>query len=213
MPSTASSTVPKGFYIYFLDGKPTDILETWQLEPAPGGEHIRSERIAYGTSLRLDAVKQAESITRFEVHYTAAGQDVSAQYEICGGQVNVRRSLNGVCRETSLALDEPFLVFPLLRVFAGPVILRLAQTGQPQSVLLPWLLDPANEEKFLAPHTDLRAARRVQQGSPNSAFSYTGEHYDETARFWVNEQTGLLSAYEWQQGKQHWQVRCQTNEQ
>ncbi len=203
----------KGFYIYFLDGKPTDILETWQVEPAPAGEIIRSERLAYGTSLGLSAVKQGDSVTQFEARFMAQGNEIAASYEICGGQVNVRRMVNGICRETGLALNEPFLVFPLLRVFVGPIILHLAQTGQPQTVLLPWLMDPANEEKFLAPHTDLRAARRVQQGNPESAFSYTGEHYDESARFWVNEQTGLLTAYEWQQGKQHWQVRCQTNEQ
>lgn len=195
----------RGQYVYFLDGERTDIRETWQVDAAPSGRRIRSERIAYGTTLSVDAVEMSDALSGFNIHYCGEHTDIRAAYTLDGLDIHLERSVKGRATTHHLRAEAAFLASPLLRVFTGGVILHLAALGRPAQVLIPWLFDPSDTGRLLLPHFDTRRARRVEHGPDSDLYEYVGEQYDDTARFWVNAQ-GLLSRYTWQQGSQHWDV-------
>ncbi len=200
----------RGRYVYFLNGERTDIREHWQVDAAPSGRRIRSERIAYGTTLSVDAHETDGALTRFDVRLQTGVHDIHAAYRLDGLDVHLTRSLNGLSSVHHQQAGAPFIAVPVLRVFTGAVILRLAALGRPGQVLIPWLLDPSQTGRLLLPHFDTRRARRLEHGPDGDLYEYVGEQYDETARFWVNAQ-GLLSRYTWQQGSQHWDVLLLTD--
>lgn len=200
----------RGSYIYFLNGERTDIREHWQVDAAPSGRRIRSERIANGATLSVDAVETGGCITRFDIRYRAGDTDMRAGYEIDGRGVRVQRVVNGQSEFHQAQAEGSFIPSPLMRVFTGGVIRQLAALGRPGWVLVPWLFDPAQTGRFLLPHFDTRSARLLEYGPEADLYEYLGEQYDDTARFWVNA-AGLLSRYIWQQGSQHWDVLLLTD--
>ncbi len=196
----------RGSYVYFLNGEQMDIREGWQVRPAPPGRLIRSERSAYGTTLSVDAVETGGRLTRFDVRYRAGATDIRAWYEVDGQEVRVQRLVNGREEYRHVRTEALFIVSPIMRVFTGGVIRQLVALGQPGCVLVPWLFDPAQAERFLLPHFDTRSARLLEKDGAMDVYEYIGEQYDANARFWVDARS-ILARYNWQQGDKSWDVR------
>ncbi len=196
----------RGQYVYYCNGKRADIAETWEISPAPPGRIIRSQRLASGTTLSVHAVETDGHLTQFDVRYRTDADDIQADYALQEQAIHLQRTQNGRTIQHQVSLSSVFIAAPLLRVFMGAVILRLAQFNAPALVLVPWLFNPAQTGRLLMPHFDTRRAVLLARHPDADLYQYLGEQYDEDARFWVNA-SGLLTRYTWQQGNQHWDVR------
>ena len=185
----------KGSYIYTLNGQPTEIVETFEID----GNHVCSERVAFGTKMTVDAELENDRVVRFDVRY---GEDVSAKYTVHAWGVEVERVRAGKRLVEQKQVEGRFEAFPLMRIFMGRVIRQIeALGGQGIQIVVPWIFDPKIEEMFLSAHVDVRSAKRLD----GDLYQYVGENYDETAKFWVDAR-GLLTGYEWKQGDNFWSV-------
>lgn len=185
----------KGSYIYTLNGHPTEIVETFEID----GKRICSERVAYGTKMTVRAELERDHVMRFDVQY---GVDASAHYAIHAWGVEVERVRKGKRLVEQKQVAGRFVAFPLMRIFMGRVIRQIESLGgQDIQIVAPWIFDPNNEELFLSPHVDVRSAKRLD----GDLYQYVGENYDETARFWIDERD-VLTRYEWKQGDNFWSV-------
>ncbi|MFN8433436.1 MAG: hypothetical protein U0V18_05425 [Anaerolineales bacterium] len=185
----------KGSYIYTLNGQPTEIVETFEID----GDHICSERVAFGTKMTVNADLENDRVVRFDMRY---GEDVSAKYTVYAWGVEVERFRAGKRLVEQKQVTGRFEAFPLMRIFMGRVIRQLeALGGQGIQIVVPWIFDPKNEELFLSAHVDVRSAKRLD----GDLYQYIGENYDETARFWIDAR-GLLTRYTWKQNDKEWDV-------
>lgn len=188
-----------GSYTYTLNDHPTDIIETFEIN----GNQVRSERTAFGVTTQVDAELEDDRVVRFHVRY---GEEVSAKYMVHGWGVEVERVRAGKRLLEQTPIEGPFEVFPLMRIFAGRVILQISSAvGQKIQIVVPWLFDPKNEAMFLSAHVDWRSAKQLD----GDLYQYIGENYDETAKFWVDA-CGLLTRYAWNQGENLWVVQLKT---
>lgn len=185
----------KGSYIYTLNGQPTEIVETFEID----GDYVCSERVAFGTKMTVNADLENDRVVRFDMRY---GEDVSAKYTVYAWGVEVERFRAGKRLVEQKQVTGRFEAFPLMRIFMGRVIRQLeALGGQGIQIVVPWIFDPKNEEMFLSAHLDVRSAKRLD----GDLYQYIGENYDETAKFWVDAR-GVLTGYEWKQGDNVWSV-------
>ena len=186
----------KGSYIYTLNGQPTEIVETFEID----GDHICSERVAFGTKMTVNADLENDRVVRFDMRY---GEDVSAKYTVYAWGVEVERFRAGKRLVEQKQVTGRFEAFPLMRIFMGRVIRQIeSAAGQKIQIVVPWIFDPKNEEMFLSAHVDWRSAKRLD----GDLYQYVGENYDETAKFWVDAR-GVLTRYEWKQGDGLWDVK------
>jgi hypothetical protein len=110
------------------------------------------------------------------------------------------------------------LLFPLMRIFTGPLIARLLQLGGTGNVILPDINDPGDGGRLLRPLNTQRWARVVDNDALLSrdglqlkcrCCEYTGDQYGAGSHFWLGEDD-LLLRYQWQQSSdQHWDVWLQ----
>lgn len=123
------------------------------------------------------------------------------------------------------SLPEGARLFPLLRVFSGPVVMACAAAtvadGAGVTVVVPDVRDPSKTDEFLAPVIDVRTARNVgtedvvvertesaDEVEPATVFRYFGGSYDEDGAEVVVDAGGLLRRYAWDQpGAGFWDVR------
>jgi hypothetical protein len=96
------------------------------------------------------------------------------------------------------------LVFPLLRVFQGPLIMAIASAGEAgRTVVIPDLHAITDPARLLFPTVEVRTARRLAEptAEQDALYTYEGRVYDADARFWINEATGALTSYRFPQGE------------
>ena len=109
-----------------------------------------------------------------------------------------------------------------MRIYAGPLIARLLAMGGQGAVLLPFIGDPADEERLLRPQVSQRQASvlendvELQLGGADfrcRVCEYSGDQYAPGTRFWLAEDD-LLVRYRWQQAQdQQWDVWLQRSAQ
>lgn len=126
-------------------------------------------------------------------------------------------------RRRSFEADPETSLFPLMRVFAGPVLLaaRAATVvdggvvGGGRRVLVPDVRDPADIDHLLDPLVDVRTAVTIDEAvevegaqRPAVRLEYRGGSYAETGAAFDVDPEGLLLGYGWDQpGAGRWQVR------
>lgn len=199
-----------GTYSYFLNGKPTGVSENFTVEILPdGAKRTTAERDAspFGTKIFVEAIERGRRFERFQIRFQSEF-NIQAVYEFSGNKFRFTRSLDGdETDDETFDLPENTIVFPLMRVFQGQVILRVADASAEDftTVLIPSIENPADAENLLKPTFDNRRAEKV--GRENVAFyqpdsitfkvdvyKYFTKHYDEDSRFRINAD-GLLVAY------------------
>jgi hypothetical protein len=203
----------RGEYRYLLNGERAAVSETWRLRGSLGSEcQVASERQAQGVAIEVEAHLSAARVTWFEAAWREEGAAViHALYVLRGNALMVsRRQGDDVLEEEEIPVpqvESPPLLFPLMRIFTGPLIAGLLQRGGRGTVVLPYIADPAAAGRLLQPQVSQRQARvlerqvlRLPDGSEAQArcCEYSGDQYGIDSRFWLGEDN-LLLRYQWRQ--------------
>lgn len=203
---------PAGHYRYWLNGAPIEVREHWVSAPLPSGQwQVRATRHApaFGSTLTVEALMTGADIEAFEVrwHNTTPGAvtQASAHYRLTADLIHVSRVVAGAPQpDITLARPAQLVVAPLLRVFQGPAIQRLA-AWFPQGMgptLAPWIEDPREAGRLLTPVIDQRGARDMGaesvlvDGQPVAVrrYAYVTGRYTDKAVFYLTAE-GVLARY------------------
>ena len=196
-----------GRYDYFLNEAPIDVYETFRITRDDGlATVISSERVAnaFGSHLRVDARLKDRAYDQVEITYTSSGAErirtANLRVKFHASTAEAERVVDDLSIHQRINLPDEYLFLPLLRVFTGKVIIQLLE--KPLSVLIPNIRDPQDAENWFALGFEERWS--VQDGD---AFNFLGGRYDDTARFWINND-GLLTRYIWNEKENlRWDVR------
>jgi len=210
-----------GSYEYLLNGEATEVNETWELLGDSAGEcQASSRRTAPGVLIEVEAHLSSGQVTWFEVMWQSDDSPaICALYKLRGDALIVsRRQGNETLEEEEILFVEdesPPLLFPLMRIFTGPLISTLLEQGGEGSVAIPSIADPANMTQLLQPKITNRQARILDEqavlsrdgtGISCRCCEYSGDQYGPGSRFWLDEEN-LLLRYQWQQAEdQRWDV-------
>lgn len=214
-----------GCYRYILNGHPTEVAESWSLEGELATQcQISSRRSAPGVEIEVTAAVSSGTLQHFTTLWrSGSAGTISAEYLLQRDRVLVTWRAAGRGNEEVIELfhdtvsSQP-LLFPLMRIFTGPLIARLLQLGGEGKVILPDINDPEDEEHLLRPLTTQRRARVIEKEAlllcngvelRCRRCEYTGDQYRAGSQFWLGEDD-LLLRYQWQQSAdQHWDVLLQ----
>lgn len=227
----------QGCYRYLLNGQLQAISEPWvKAQNSEGQSLIHSARfiesldaallVTQQQQLPLSSAQNLSAQAGFysEIRWRQTGQtDISVLYQFCQHQrqLQLSRVDDTGLSNSQFHRPEPFLYFPLLRVFSGPLIQQLA-LGGPLPTLVPDINNPANRAMLLHPTesqrcAQLQAEERIEldgQTYPAQRYRYQSERYqpEDDAAFWTDNK-GLLLKYGWQQNpQQFWQVELETHQ-
>ena len=200
------SVPSSGSYVYRRDGDVAPITETFSFEETGEGCLTRSTRDAPSFGTRIEALAWSDApfsarIERFEVTSWRDGVRVPASYSREGTRVTVEREAAVGETAWSLLASADTLLYPLMRVFLGPLILAAARRGN-ATVVLPSILDPADAVAWLSPISEIRTARLMSKGetplggSGPSAdrYQFLTSRYDADSSFWIDS-SGQLVRY------------------
>ena len=210
--------IDHGEYRYFKDGVLSDVTETFRLESAPSGVVVTCERNApaFGSHMRVLArgASWGGPFSSFDVCLTreASPHRAEAAYRLEGSALSWTRQIDGHCDGGEMTLTPGTLVYPLMRVFLGPVIEQTARLGR-ANVLTPWITDPTNVSKLLLPHLEEREAAEIPEAIPPRLrrFAFVSAQYDRGAHFDLDPR-GVLVRYLFpQKGVGEWRVELREN--
>jgi hypothetical protein len=214
-----------GSYRYLLNGQPMAVAESWRIEGELATQcQISSLRAAPGVEIEVTAQVSKGKVQRFTCTWRSDVEEaISAQYVLQADRVLVTwRGTESAKEEVIEVLHDsvgsPPLLFPLMRIFSGPLIARILNLGGVGNVVLPDINDPGAPERLLRPLSTQRRARVIESDAVLSLegvdlacrrCEYTGDQYGAGSHFWLG-QDDLLLRYQWQQSDQHqWDVRLQ----
>jgi hypothetical protein len=211
-----------GSYHYLLNGEPTQVVESWKLKGDLAAScQISSRRVAPGIEVEVEAQLLDGKVQHFNtVWHGESAETVCSQYQLFDDRLVVAWRGLGCDKDEriEIALDtetvQP-LLFPLMRIFTGPLITCLLERGGEGSIVLPNISDPANKASLLRPQFSERRAKvlgdetiQFSHGEKRSCrcCEYTGDQYTADSRFWLGADN-LLERYQWRQSAdQHWDV-------
>ncbi|MDX1377973.1 MAG: hypothetical protein R3307_03920 [Anaerolineales bacterium] len=214
----------KGTYRYWMNRTQTDIIETFRvISTSKADTVIESERHAPAFNSRIAAKASYKNghIHHFEIEWENSSADAvqfaNAHYQFTENEILVSRDIDGGHFLETLPRPEIFTVYPILRVFTGRAIRETYELGRGirVPVLVPNIKDPNDKVQLLALELDMRFATVITQDKVSidnkdhqtQIYRFTGGRYDETAKFWVDENDILLK-YEWQQNPDlFWEVK------
>ena len=195
--------------------------ELWSVEGFLAGDAVvHSCRRSAGVEISVAAELRAGRVGCFDVSWhTARELLLSANYQIDKHGVHVVRQRAGLATELrQIPIDQKPqtpLLFPLMRVFTGPLISRLLTQGGSGEVVVPCIDDPAAVDELLWPRTSERRATMLQRNTtqlvsgrdvPCILCEYEGDQYGPGTRLWVDGEQRLLR-YHWRQNAdQFWDV-------
>jgi hypothetical protein len=217
MTETFSPT--QGSYRYLCNGEPMPVSESFSMQGTLTGDcRVESLRRAGEIAIAAEAQLSNGRVTSAALQWRHSGEEtIAATFTATADRWLVQRQ--GVAIE--LPRDEgshtPQL-FPLLRVFTGPMLLELQSTAGRGSVIVPCIDDPLDRNSLLEPRLSDRCVQLLESDDslslaglqwPCSRYAYTGGRYGEETRCWVSR-GGLLLRYCWQQSpEQLWDVQLQ----
>jgi hypothetical protein len=212
----------QGSYRYLLNGEPAEVNETWSRRLlSPGTEQVSSRRTAPGVEIAVTAELEEGVVGSCEIEWISENSSIFARYVLNARELSlVYRPAGGNSESETMALrgNQPFLLFPLMRIFTGGVIAGLLYGGGRGTVILPSIGKPEKPETLLRPLLSERQARVLQMRAELEIegvtvncrlCEYTGDQYGADSRFWLGEDSTLLR-YQWRQGPgQSWDVWLQ----
>ena len=213
----------QGTYHYWMNGTLSGITETFRINTNDQADTvIESERNApiFNSRIAAKAFYKNGHISHFEIEWEngneGAVQFANAHYQFTSDTILVTRDIDGGHFLETLPMPEVSVVFPLLRVFTGRTIRETFELGKGirVPVLVPNIKDPNDKVQLLALELDMRFATAITQDTVSidnkehqaQTYRFTGGSYDETAKFWIDENDILLK-YEWQQDDIFWEVK------
>ena len=213
-----------GHYHYWMNGIQSDITESFRITTTDEADTvIESFRYteAFGSQIKVVAHYTENHLAHFDVEWqntnANAVQFANARYQFTEKEILVHRNIDGQAFHERLPSPETFTVLPLLRIFTGKAIRQAHQLGNGQRVpvLVPNIKNPNDTVQLLALELDLRSATYLGQETisinetehPADLFNFTGGNYDQSAKFWIDE-NDLLLKYQWQQKPDlFWEVK------
>jgi hypothetical protein len=179
-----------GSYRYLLNGQSTEVAESWDIEGELAAEcQISSLRVAPGVEIEVTAGLSNGKVQHFtSVWRSGSGETISAQYLLQAERVLVTwRAADSTTEEVievfhAGAISRP-LLFPLMRIFSGPLIAQILRLGGEGNVILPDINDPGDGGRLLRPLSTQRRARVIESDAvlsldgidlPCRACEYTG---------------------------------------
>jgi hypothetical protein len=190
-----------GKYLYKRNGEVVAMEESYEV-----AHHGVSSRRTTPTGVTIEVVATAVDIA---VTFASAEVTISVRQEITDCIVSTR-TVNGKVDPPWVCPSKALLVAsPLLRIFQGPAIKAVASRGsqglneEPTEVpvLLPWLSNPTDHARLLTADVQYRRAwadplTEAFRGAP--AYQYLGGNYEDSARFWIDD-NDVLQRYVWPQ--------------
>jgi hypothetical protein len=189
-----------GKYVYKRNGEVVAMEETYEV-----ALHGVSSRRTTPTGVTIEVV--------------ATAVDIVVTFDC----ILSTRTVNGTVDPPWFGHREVSLVAsPLLRIFQGPAIKAVVSRGsqgpgeEPSEVpvLLPWLSNPTDHARLLTADVQHRRAWADPgtdpfQGAP--AYQYLGGNYEDSARFWIDD-NDVLQRYVWPQDQSTtWDVHHQAD--
>lgn len=202
-----------GEYLYYENDQLCNIREPWSLWRGDDDELIvASQRRVEeaGIVVDVEVVSIGGRCRRAEFSWRQKGAKRHAVYHFDAGLLS-EWVLNGVAQPP---LAEPFdHFFPLMRVFAGPLLSYLSRGG-PRNVLVPWIKDPGQIDRLFGADISEREAKLVASidmaNGQAQMLEYNGGQYEQAANCVVAE-GNWLQAYSWQMcANSRWEVRLAT---
>ncbi|MEH6580340.1 MAG: hypothetical protein V7754_00285 [Halioglobus sp.] len=221
----ASKVLASGSYQYLLNGRPAPVEESWRYEGDLAGEcRIFGQRVAIGVEIEVSALMCQGKVLQFDTLWRGNSAGIiTAHYRQRDDGLSVNWSGAGSDREEVIEIrheteDSEPLLFPLMRIFTGPLIARLVEQGGAGRVILPNIENPAAPEVLLRPQVSERKASIIEEdkltfGDGSEVLcrccEYTGDQYSADSRFWLGPDD-MLQRYQWQQTvDQRWDVWLQ----
>ncbi len=208
-----------GTYKYFLNGKPTGIVETFSIENLPdGGKFTRSVRDAkiFGTEFSVETHEKNGHFQKCKIEFKTDENEIRANYDFSEKSFHVLREINGenVQNET-FDTPENCIFFPLMRCFQGATILRVADGFS--TVLVPDIQNPKDIENLLKPTFDERTAEKIGRQTIGlhqkksvaveaDIYRYFSKHYDENSCFLIDENDFLVGYVFTQSANKIWEI-------
>ncbi|WP_444889566.1 hypothetical protein ACJJH9_15130 [Microbulbifer sp. DLAB2-AF] len=223
-----NSTLAQGRYHYSCDGREMPVQDSWQLGfDAFGRRSLVSQRLVgdRGFGIEVFALLNNGLVSECQVNWRDEVDEVSAHYHLCfpegqpprlGDEIEANWSGPNGPQELRLG-GENRLLFPLMRVFMGPLLKTLVKHQAGLEVVSPDIVDPSQRGKLLAPRVSHRTARimagdqasqRSQDLGPDiSGYIYQGDEAERDAHCYVDNRS-LLVGYDWPSSTGRlWQVR------
>ena len=223
-----NSTLAQGRYYYCCDGRDMPVKDSWQLGfDEDDRQVLLSQRLVgeQGFGIEVSALLDNGLVSECRVCWRDEVDEVNAVYRLVGREGAMPRmgdrieahwsGPNGP-QETVIE-GRGRLLFPLMRIFMGPLLLKLEQSADGLEVVTPDIVDPSQRGKLLAPRINHRSARPMagdvatqglqEFGADISAYIYQGDEAERDAHCYVDGR-GLLVGYDWPSSTGRlWQVR------
>ncbi|WKD48694.1 hypothetical protein [Microbulbifer spongiae] len=223
-----NATLAQGRYHYSCDGREMPVQDSWQLgHDAEGRRSLVSRRLVgeQGFGIEVFALFSGGLVSECHVYWRDEVDEVSAHYRLCCPEGRAPR-LGDAIEASWVGPNGPQqsrveggsrLLFPLMRVFMGPLLKTLVQHERGLEVVSPDIVDPSQRGKLLSPRVSHRSARgmagdvasqRAQDLGPDiSGFIYQGDEGERDAHCYVDSRS-LLVGYDWPSSTGRlWQVR------
>ncbi len=223
-----TATLAQGRYQYSCDGRIMPVQDDWQLGRNASGQQLLVSRRhvgEQGNGIEVRALMDAGLVTESRVTWRDEVDEVNAHYRLAP-QSEKRPAMgdpieaewtgpNGL--QHSIVEGDNRLLFPLMRIFMGPLLLRLCDMEFGCEVVAPDIVDPSQRGKLLAPRVSHRRAAMMpgdaniqgvhDLGEDIAVFSYQGDEAERDAHCFVDPR-GLLVGYDWPSSTGRlWQVR------
>jgi hypothetical protein len=192
----------QGGYRYERNGVAMAMDESFVID----GSHVRGVRDQPGgarmeVEARLDGIGLVDSFALRWIH-GGEGHIASRTVSYARSEIGLDVIVDDVA--SHLIVSDDALLFPLLRVFQGPLIAAIALAGEDgRTVVIPDLHALTDPTRLLCPTVEVRTARRLTEPNPEGdvLYTYEGRVYDADARFWVNDTTQALTSYRFPQAE------------
>mgnify|MGYP000014702197 FL=1 len=223
-----TANLAQGRYEYSCDGRAMPVQDDWQLgRDEQGRQLLVSRRLVgeQGHGIEVRALMDAGLVTECRISWKDEVDEVNAHYRLApqdgqgphmGDAIEATwTGPNGV--QQSVIEGHNRLLFPLMRIFMGPLLLRLCDMEFGCEVVAPDIVDPSQRGKLLAPRVSHRRAAIVagdaniqgvhDLGPDITVFSYQGDEAERDTHCFVDPR-GLLVGYDWPSSTGRlWQVR------
>jgi hypothetical protein len=221
-------TLAQGRYHYSCDGRDMPVQDSWQLgRDSRGRRLLISQRLVgdAGFGIEVRAFLAAGLVNECRVRWRDQVDEVNARYKLqpaegasaqFGDPIEAHWTGPNGPQQTLLE-GGGRLLFPLMRIFMGPLLFKLSQFADGCEVVTPDIVDPSQRGKLLAPRVSHRLARLLagdaasqgahDLGADVSAYIYQGDEAERDAHCYVDKR-GLLVGYDWPSSSGRlWQVR------
>ncbi|MFI2811702.1 MULTISPECIES: hypothetical protein [Microbulbifer] len=222
------SNLAQGRYYYSCDGREMPVRDYWQLGRDEADRQVLISQRLVGSErfgLEVGAVLDRGLVTECELSWRDEVDEVTARYRLLGEGPGAQMLGNDIEAHWSgpngpqeaRVGGRSRLLFPLMRIFMGPLLLKLEQCERGLEVVSPDIVDPSQRGKLLAPRVSHRTARAMSSVGTNQGahelgpdvvgYIYQGDEAERDAHCYVDER-GLLVGYDWPSSTGRlWQVR------